>query len=140
VTDFIHNLDDPAGWVAGVLSNFVAHGFDPETSVVRWGQTGLGMFPNYRIEKPSRPSTINVLGTILHGVATPASTFNGRNHREMTELDEMEWHSENWSTETMTFAELKRLRSRNGKIEDTPPRPQVAGKRGPYRKRSIYVS
>jgi hypothetical protein len=34
---------------------------------------------------------------------------SGRNHREMTELDDQERHGENWSIATLDFSELKAL-------------------------------
>ena len=42
---------------------------------------------------------------------TRTHTFSGRNHREMMELDDHERHGENWSTDAMSFAELKALLS-----------------------------
>jgi hypothetical protein len=42
---------------------------------------------------------------------TPAHTFSGRDHRDMTELGDLERRDENWSTASMSFAELKTLLS-----------------------------
>ena len=63
---------------------------------------GRGIFPNYKIEEPSVPVTVSVLSHQFGMTATPAHTFSGRNHREMTELDDHEWHDENWSTDTLS--------------------------------------
>jgi hypothetical protein len=52
---------------------------------------------------------------------TPARIFNGRNHREMVELDDLERHDENWSAETMTFGELKALLSNLSQSQSIQP-------------------
>jgi hypothetical protein len=36
-------------------------------------------------------------------------TFNGRDHRVMPELDDLETHEEAWSAASMSFPELKTL-------------------------------
>ena len=97
--------------MSGVVSNFVFHGYDRETSAIRLGVTGGGIFPNYKIEQPRVPMTITVNSSKFEMTMTPARTFSGRNHREMTELDNRERHDDNWSTATMSFAELKTLLS-----------------------------
>jgi hypothetical protein len=112
ISDLIHALTDPVEYINGVAANFVSYGYDPETCVIRHGIKGAGIAPNYRIEEPSVPITINVCGTTITMTATPAHTFNGRNHREMVELDDLEWHDENWSAKTTTFGELKALLSK----------------------------
>jgi len=104
ISDIFHVLSDAVEYVRGVVSNFVSYGYDCETSAVRIGVTGAGVFPNYKIEEPSVPGQFEM-------IMTPARTFSGRNHREMTELDDHERHDENWSTNTMSFAELKALLS-----------------------------
>ncbi len=111
ISDIFHVLSDAVEYVRGVVSNFVSHGYDCETSAVRIGVTGAGVFPNYKIEEPSVPVTVTVLSRQFEMIMTPARTFSGRNHREMTELDDHERHDENWSTDTMSFAELKALLS-----------------------------
>jgi hypothetical protein len=109
ISDLIHVLSDPIEYVSGVISNFVSYGYDRETSAIRIGVTGVGVFPNYKIEEPSVPVTVAVLSHQFK--MTPAHTFSGRNHREMMELDDHERHDENWSTNTMSFAELEELLS-----------------------------
>ena len=112
ISDLVHVLSDPIEYMSGVLSNFVFFGYDRETSAVRVGRTGAGVFPNYKIEEPSVPVTITVGSRQFKMTMTPARTFSGRNHTEMTELDALERHDENWSTHTMTFADLKALLSK----------------------------
>jgi hypothetical protein len=114
VGDIVHRLSDPIDYLTGIIGNFVFHRYDPESSAIRIGISGGGVAPNYKIEKPCRLVKINVptsdgriLALELH--STPAHTFSGRNHREMKELDDSPWHPENWSANTMTFAELKAL-------------------------------
>ncbi len=102
--DFVLSLADPVGWLDGVLGNFVAHGFDPETCTIRRGKRGTGRAPNYKIEEPSRLTEFP-FGYLTE---TPGRTFNGRHHREMTWLDDLERHDEHWS-EVMTFNEVKAL-------------------------------
>ena len=118
IDDVVHILSDPIEYVSGVLGNFVSCRYDPETSKVRIGVTGKGDAPNYKIEEPNVTVTLAVHPLSLAGhslsfdmTKTPARTFNGRNHREMTELDDHERHGENWSTKTMSNAELKALLS-----------------------------
>ena len=111
IDDLIHILSDPIEYVGGVISNCVYYGFDCENSAIRIGITGTGLFPNYKIEEPSIPVTVTVLSRQFEMTTTPAHTFSGRNHREMAELDDHERHDENWSTDTMSFAELRALLS-----------------------------
>jgi hypothetical protein len=111
VSDLIPVLSDPIEYVRGILGNFVSYGCDPETSAVRVGVTGAGVCPNYKIEEPSFSHTVTVLSLHSLCTATPAHTFCGRNHREMTELDGQWRRDNNWSTATMSFAELKALLS-----------------------------
>jgi hypothetical protein len=73
--------------------------------------SGSRIAPNYKIEAPSIPRTLKIGTQEFAMTKTPAQTFNGRNHREMTELDDLERQDENWSTDTMIFAELKALLS-----------------------------
>jgi hypothetical protein len=82
-----------------------------ETSAIRIGVKGAGVFPNYKIEEPSVPVTVAVRSREFEMTTTPARTFSGRNHREMTELDDHERHEENSSANTMSFAELEELLS-----------------------------
>jgi hypothetical protein len=104
-------LSDPIEYVGGVVRSFASYGYDRETSAIRIGVRGTGIFPNYKIEEPSISVTVSVLSHQFEMIATPAHTFSGRNHREMTELDDHERHNENWGTDTMSFAELKALLS-----------------------------
>ncbi|MGQ0444279.1 MAG: hypothetical protein ACT4O2_03895 [Beijerinckiaceae bacterium] len=111
--DFFHNLANPVGWLTGVISNFVAHGFDPETCTIRRGITGKGVFPNYKIEQPSHQFTpcipLSTGGSLVRELTcTPGRTFNGRHHGEMTELDDLERRDQHWSA-AMTFNDLKKL-------------------------------
>ncbi|UPJ50382.1 hypothetical protein IVB30_02815 [Bradyrhizobium sp. 200] len=109
IVDLIHVLPDPVEYVRNVIGNFVTHRYEPETSRVRIGIKGMGVAPNYKIEEPSflHPLTIGTYSFEM--TVTPARTFSGRSHREMSELDDCERHDENWSARTMTFAELKTL-------------------------------
>ncbi len=114
IGDVAHRLSDPIDYVRGIIGNFVSYEYDPETSAIRIGISGDGKVPNYKIEKPCGSAKLNmqlpngrVLSFEFH--PTPAHTFCGRNHREMSELDDCPWHPENWSANTMTFAELKAL-------------------------------
>jgi hypothetical protein len=111
ISDVIRVLSDPVEYVSRVMGNFVFYGYDPETSAIRIGVTGMGIFPNYKIEEPSVPITVKVRSHLFVMTATPARIFNGRSHRGMTELDDHERHDENWSTATVSFAELKALLS-----------------------------
>jgi hypothetical protein len=111
ISDLVHLLSDPIEYVSGVLSNFVLYGYNPETSAIRVGRTGAGVFPNYKVEEASVPVTITVGSRQFKMTRIPARTFSGRNHREMTELDDLERHDENWSKHTITYAELKALLS-----------------------------
>jgi len=116
ISDLINFLSDPVKYVGGVVRNFALYGYDRETSAIRIGVRGAGIFPNYKIEKPNVPVTVTVLSGRFEMTMTPAHTFSGRNHREMTELDDHERHDENWSTNTMTIAELEALLSNLSQI------------------------
>jgi hypothetical protein len=107
ISDLIHALADPVEYINGMVCNFVVHGYDPETSVVRIGITGAGVAPNYRIEKPSYRHTLKIRNVTLEVTVHPAQIFNGRNRREMVELYDLEWRDGNWSAETITLDELK---------------------------------
>ncbi len=97
--------------MTGVVSNFVTYGYDAETSTVRFGTTGSGVAPNYKIEESGHPATFNVKGHAVTMTVTPGRTFSGRNHREMSELDNLERHDCHWSRSKLTFDELKTLLS-----------------------------
>jgi hypothetical protein len=109
IIDIVHMLPAPVEYVRDVVGNFVFHRYDPETSAIRIGIKGSGIAPNYKIEEPSVLRVFTVGSLSFEMTETPARTFNGRGHREMRELDDRERHDENWSTETVTFAELKAL-------------------------------
>src|SRR5712692_1951203 len=109
ISDLVHVLSAPLEYVSGVVSNFVLYGYDRETSAIRIGVTGEGIFPNYKIEEPSVSVTITVRSCQIEMTKTPARTFSGRNNREMAELDDHERHDKNWSTKTMSFDELVAL-------------------------------
>jgi hypothetical protein len=111
ISDIVHLLADPIGYVNEVISSFVSYGYDPETSKVRIGITGKGDAPNYKIEEPSFTAPLAVRSLPFEMTVTPAHTFNGRNHTEMTRLVDHPWHRENWSTDVMSFTELKALLS-----------------------------
>ena len=117
--NFVDSLSDPAGWLTGLISNFVVHGFDPQTCTIRHGTTGTGAFPNYKIEAPSYKVTIEADSLPLQFDVTPGLTFNGRHHGEMTELYDLERHDEHWSP-VMTFSDAQILR-------DRPIRPKHVG-------------
>jgi hypothetical protein len=102
-------LEDPVGYLAGMVGNFVSYRYDPGTSKVRFGTTGTGKAPNYKIESPSFLHPLNVRDRTFEMTVTPAHTFHGRSHREMVELDQCYRNDEHWSADTMTFAELKAL-------------------------------
>jgi hypothetical protein len=107
--DLIHELADPTGWLMGVLTNFVSHHYDAETSVIRIGITGDGTAPNYLIQEPSQRRTLQIGSFQAEYTVCPHRTFSGRNGREMTELDDREWRDDHWSSATMTFDETKVL-------------------------------
>ena len=111
ISDLVHSLSDPITYPREVLGNFASYRYDPETSKVRIGITGTGKAPNYKIEEPNVAVTLIVRSHPIEMTMTPARTFDGRNHREMTEHDDHERHGENWSTDAMSFAELKALLS-----------------------------
>ena len=104
--DFVDSLSDPAGWLTGLISNFVVHGFDPETCTIRYGTTGTGAFPNYKIEEPE--VRIEVDGLTSQFPVTPGLTFSGRHHREMTELYDLERRDEHWSP-VMTLSDAQKM-------------------------------
>ena len=103
ISDLIHILSDPIEYIRGIVSNFVFYGYDCETAAIRHGITGTGAFPNYKIEEPSVPVMVSVLTRQFQMTKTPARIFRGREHREMTELEDHERHDENWSTNTNEF-------------------------------------
>ncbi len=107
IIDLVQTLT--ADYIRNILANFVSRGFDPETSVIRIGVSGRGLAPNYKIEKPSFLQTLTIGSIQYTFTVTPACTFNGRNHREMTELDDLERHDDHWSNVTSSFAELRAL-------------------------------
>jgi hypothetical protein len=107
--DLSHTLADPVNWLNGVVSNFVSHGYDSETSAIRIGITGRGIAPNYKIEEPSNAFVLQIGAQKFEMTETPARTFNGRDYEEMTELDNLERRDENWSAAAMKFIEAKAL-------------------------------
>jgi hypothetical protein len=106
-------------WLKGILGNFVFHGFDSETSSIRIGITGSGIAPNYKIEHPSRPFVFQIGTQKFKLTGTPARTFNGRSHEEMTELDDLERHDEHWSLATIKFIETRALLARISQSKST---------------------
>jgi hypothetical protein len=117
VTEIICNSEHPVTYVTGILDNFVAHGHDRATDVVRVGVTGTGVYPNYRIEKPSYPTVITVSNLSKMMTCTPAEIFNGRNHREMSKLYDKGRHDRSWSPQ-ITFAGLEVLLSSLSQRQD----------------------
>lgn len=115
VVDLLPRLADPADWLAGLLGNFVSHGYDPEASVIRHGLTGDGIVPNYIIQEPGRSVILQIGLMQVQLTQYPHRTFSGRNHRELIELDDLEWRDDHWSAETITFAETKALLARLSK-------------------------
>jgi len=105
--------------LTGVLSNFVSNGYDSEVSAIRIGITGSGIAPNYKIEEPSKPFILEIGAQKFEMTETPARTFNGRNHTEMTELDDLERHDENWSAATIKFIEAKALLAKLAQSKST---------------------
>jgi hypothetical protein len=105
--NLIHVLANPRSWLTGVLSNFVHHGYDPETCAIRIGIKGDGVAPNYKIEEPDKSVTIQMWGRKYELTETPSRIFNGRNHNEMAELYDLERHDENWTATTLRFDEAK---------------------------------
>ncbi len=106
--DVAHLLIDP-NYVRHVITNFVSNGYDPATAKVRMGITGTGAAPNYKIEEPSFPKALQIGPIEPAFKATPARIFNGRFHTEMTGLYDLERKDDNWSSDTMSLADLRRL-------------------------------
>jgi hypothetical protein len=84
ITDVIHTLDDPVGYVQGVVESFIEYQFDKATSVVRIGISGHGSFritsskhPVNR--KPSRSSTASKLS-----VRCPSDTYSTAGNKRET--------------------------------------------------------
>ena len=103
IEGMLSSVTDLNSYIEGVMSNFLSCGCNPKAHKIRLGMSGVGIAPNYRIEEEEQNTLILPDFTI----AGPCSrTFNGRSHREMTELDDHQWHSNNWSR-LITFAELQ---------------------------------
>jgi hypothetical protein len=111
IIDLVHTLSEPTDYIRNILGNFVSRGYDPETSVIRIGIKGMGLAPNYKISEPSFLQTLTIGSVHATFTVTPACTFNGRNHREMTELDDLERCDDHWSNVTSGFVELRALLS-----------------------------
>jgi hypothetical protein len=107
--NLIHVLANARSWLTGVLSNFVLHGYDPDTCAIRIGIKGNGIAPNYKIEEPDKSVTVQIRGRKYELTMTPARIFNGRNNNEMAELYDLERHDENWTATTIRFDEAKAL-------------------------------
>ncbi len=58
VSDLVHVLSDPVAYMRGILRNFDQGHHDPADSVIQLGTMGGGSCPNYKIERPSAPVTI----------------------------------------------------------------------------------
>jgi hypothetical protein len=75
ISDLINSLANPVEYLTGIAENFVCYGYDPETCMIRSGIKGAGINPNYRIEKPSVLTTMNVRGTTLRREKGIGSAF-----------------------------------------------------------------
>ena len=103
INDILRGVVDRNSYIQGVLSNFISSGCNPKAHKIRLGTSGEGFAPNYRIEDEAENTLILRDFTIA---GTGSRTFNGRSHREMTELDDHPWHSNHWSR-LISFSELQ---------------------------------
>jgi hypothetical protein len=108
-SDLIHTLTDPETWLMGLLSNFVSYDYDTKTSMIRIGTTGRGILTNYIIQEPSNLVTLEIGAVQLQLTVIPHRTFSGRDHREMAELDDLEWRGDHWSSKAITFDKAQAL-------------------------------
>jgi hypothetical protein len=75
----------------------------------RLGTKGQGIFPNYKIEEASRLDCLELKGCRLEMTAIPSLTYNGRTHKAMSELDDLERQDAHWSDTVTPLAELRLL-------------------------------
>jgi hypothetical protein len=108
--DFVISLLDPVAFLSEVVRNFRAYG--PKAASVRFGITGAGKAPNYKIEEQSVVVQLPIGLYQVPITVTPGNTFSGRHHRSLPELDDLQMIDKSWSTRTMTLSDLELLLSR----------------------------
>ncbi|MEP9376044.1 hypothetical protein ABLE91_04970 [Aquabacter sp. CN5-332] len=91
-------------YVRALILNFYKLGPNRAGFVVRIGAQGKGHSPHYRFETAV---------PVMHG-DQPAGfsqdtfiIYNGLNHEEMTAFEIQDTNDQNWSSKTMTFAEVE---------------------------------
>lgn len=127
IEDIISTLENPLGYVLGVLSNMTNVRRElrnrqiiaqDDTVAVRIGITGQGKFPHYRID----PN--NLLDALLGQLSTDEAqykqskklldahfvAFDGRNHEVIDRWGPTELRDDHWSIGRMTRDEVLMLR------------------------------
>ena len=102
-------LEDPEGYVRGVLENMGPCRRRHGAAYARIGVEGDGKAPNYQIEHEQHA-----------GVPPPASifgAFRGRGHKPLVENEALQRHT--WSTDAMPFDQVQSLL---GEIRNFPKR------------------
>lgn len=97
ITDVLRTLADPEEYVRRVLSTVSSIRSKHGSVVVRIGVTGNGFLPNYRIDHS---------GTSCE----PINAFDGATHKPFTDVANID--TENWSTCSMTYDEVRELLGR----------------------------
>jgi len=113
LTDIIHLLADPETYMQGISSNYASYvSYRALPCSIQIGVSGTGLYPNYKIQEPSYVQTVSVRTIEFSFTITPARTFCGRTHREITEWDDLERGENTWSSKTFTLDGLRFLQTR----------------------------
>ncbi len=90
--DFVTTLDDPVKFIRGVIGVIHENAKEHGDIVIRFGITGTGRLPNYRIEDAA--------------TNTPIKAIDGNGHRPWKPHEEFT-APDNWSTRTMTRTQVE---------------------------------
>ncbi|HEY1932273.1 MAG TPA: hypothetical protein VGG99_09700 [Acetobacteraceae bacterium] len=94
IADVVSTLAKAEDYVRHVVSNLSRMQREYGTVVVRIGITGTGHLPNYRLDHADGPSE-------------PIAAFDGATHKPFSDVRKID--TENWSTGSMTYQEVRDL-------------------------------
>lgn len=114
IADIVVSLDNPIGYVRGVLGRMFECEKENGSAIVRIGTTGRGKSPHYRVEPELSFDSFNPEARDKHFAA-----FHGRSHKKLDwGYDEL--RGEHWSSKEMTLEEVQKLLGELRKFEKKP--------------------
>ena len=104
IASVIDSIDNPEGYLRGVIGNMVHVRNEHGSAVVRIGVTGRGIYPHYRVSPGDKSEAL--LYELMELVA-----YRGSNHENL-KWDLTQLRGPHWSTREMTWDEVRELLAR----------------------------